>query len=119
MENSVARMNLKSVIARVTRRGNSHRISGFALNDGTPLQSIEVSIDGGPWQQAVIDPQASTYSWKPFHFDWQGAAAGEHTLVSRVTDINGNTQAVAEDLPERVSYWEEFGQFPRRIMIGA
>ncbi len=119
VENSVARMNLKSVIARVTRRGNSHRISGFALNDGTPLRSIEVSIDGGAWQPAVIDPQASAYSWKPFHFDWQGAAPGEHTIVSRVTDINGNTQAVTGDLPERVSYWEEFGQFPRRVMIDA
>lgn len=119
VENSVARMNLKSVITRVTRLGNQHRISGFALNDGTPLQSVEVSIDGGPWQAAQIDSQASTYSWKPFHFEWAGASAGEHTVVSRATDINGNTQAVAEDLPERVSYWEEFGQFPRRVMIQA
>jgi len=117
VENSVARMNLKSVIVRVTRRGNVHRISGFALNDGTPLRSIEVSIDGGPWQQATVDPQASQYSWKPFYFDWQGATPGEHTVVSRATDINGFTQLPAEELPERVSYWEEFGQFPRRVMI--
>lgn len=119
VENSVARMNLKSVIVRVTRRGNVHRISGFALNDGTPLRSIEVSIDGGPWQQATVDPQASQYSWKPFYFDWQGATPGEHTVVSRATDINGFTQLPAEELPERVSYWEEFGQFPRRVMIEA
>jgi DMSO/TMAO reductase YedYZ molybdopterin-dependent catalytic subunit len=119
VENSVARMNLKSVVARVTQRGNTHRISGFALNDGTPLQSVEISIDGGAWQQASIDPQASQYSWKPFHFDWAGATPGEHTVVSRATDINGHSQAVAEDLPERVSYWEEFGQFPRRVMIEA
>lgn len=119
VENSVARMNLKSVIVRVSQLGNSHRISGFALNDGTPLRSIEVSIDGGAWQQATIDPQATQYSWKPFYLDWNGATPGEHTVVSRVTDINGHTQAVAEDLPERVSYWEEFGQFPRRVMIEA
>jgi DMSO/TMAO reductase YedYZ molybdopterin-dependent catalytic subunit len=119
VENSVARMNLKSVIVRVTNRGSSHRIAGFALNDGTPLRSIEVKIDDGPWQQATIDPQASRYSWKPFYFDWQGASPGEHTIVSRVTDANGHTQAPAGQLPERVSYWEEFGQFPRRIRIGA
>lgn len=117
VENSVARMNLKSVIARVTRRGNHHRISGFALNDGTPLQRVEVSIDGGNWREATVDPQASTYSWKLFHYDWEDASAGEHSIVSRVTDINGHTQARAEELPERVSYWEEFGQFPRRIRI--
>jgi DMSO/TMAO reductase YedYZ molybdopterin-dependent catalytic subunit len=119
VENSVARMNLKSVIVRVGRLGNTHRITGFALNDGTPIRSIEVRIDNGPWQAASIDAQASTYSWKPFHFDWTGASAGEHTVVSRVTDIHGNVQAVAEDLPEKVSFWEEFGQFPRRVMIEA
>ena len=119
VENSVARMNLKSVIVRVTDRGGSHRISGFALNDGTPLRSIEVKIDDGPWQQATIDPQASQYSWKPFYLDWQGASPGEHTLVSRVTDVNGQVQSPADQLPERVSYWEEFGQFPRRVMIEA
>jgi DMSO/TMAO reductase YedYZ molybdopterin-dependent catalytic subunit len=117
VENSVARMNLKSVIVRVSRFGNQHRISGFALNDGTPLRSIEVSIDNGPWHVATVDAQASTYSWKPFHLDWVGASPGEHTVVSRVTDIHGNVQAVAEELPEKVSYWEEFGQFPRRVMI--
>jgi hypothetical protein len=66
---------------------------------------------------ATVDAQASTYSWKPFHLDWVGASPGEHTVVSRVTDIHGNVQAVAEELPEKVSYWEEFGQFPRRVMI--
>ncbi len=119
VENSVAKMNLKSVISRVTRLGNTHRIHGFVLNDGTPLRSVEVSIDGGAWQQAQMDPQASQYSWKQFSFDWSGATPGEHALVSRVTDINGNTQARQEDLPERVSYWEEFGQFVRRVMITA
>lgn len=118
VENSVARMNLKSVIARVTQRGpDLYRISGFAVNDGTPLQSVEVRIDDGPWQRAVLDDRATRYSWKPFHLDWQGPRPGEYTLVSRAIDSNGQVQAPADVLPERVSYWEEFGQFPRRIRI--
>lgn len=117
METSVARMNLKSAIVRVTRRNNVHRISGFALNDGTPIRSIEVKIDDGPWMEAMIDPQASQYSWKPFHYEWRNATPGEHTIVSRVTDINGRVQLPQDQLPERVSYWEEFGQFPRRVLI--
>ena len=117
METSVARMHLKSAIVRVTRRNNIHRISGFALNDGTPIRSIEVKIDDGPWMEAMIDPQASPYSWKPFHYEWRNASPGEHTIVSRVTDINGRVQLPQEQLPERVSYWEEFGQFPRRVLI--
>lgn len=119
VENSVARMNLKSAIVRVTRNGDAHKVTGFILNDGTPIQSVEVSIDDGPWQQATIDPQSSQFSWKLFTFDWRGAQPGEHTLVSRVTDVNGKVQARAEDLPEKVSFWEDFGQFTRRVMISA
>lgn len=119
VENSVAKMNLKSIIIRVTRTGANHRISGFVLNDGTPIRHVEISIDDGPWQTATIDPQASQFSWKLFSFDWQGATAGEHKLVSRVTDVNGKVQGTAEELPERVSFWEDFGQFPRRVMISA
>lgn len=118
VENSVAKMNLKSAIVRVTRAGDAHTLRGFVLNDGTPLRSVEVSIDNGPWQQATIDAQASQFSWKLFSFEWRDAQPGEHTVVSRVTDSNGLVQGRAEDLPERVSYWEEFGQFPRRVMIG-
>ncbi|MEX1196288.1 MAG: sulfite oxidase [Pseudohongiellaceae bacterium] len=117
MENSVARMNLKSVIVRVVRRGNMHRVSGFVLNDGTPLQSVEVRVDDGPWQEARIDPQSSAYSWKLFHYDWEDASAGEHTIVSRATDRNGHVQPTADEVPEKVSNWENFAQFPRRIEI--
>jgi len=118
VENSVARMNLKSVIVRVTRQGDRHRISGFALNDGTPLRSVEVKVDDGPWRRAEIDPRSTRWSWKLFHYDWEDAAPGEHTIVSRATDVDGNVQLPADELPERVSYWEEFGQFPRRVAIG-
>lgn len=118
VENSVARMNLKSVIVRVTREGGRHRITGFVVNDGTPLRSVEVKVDDGPWREAQIDPRSTAWSWKLFHYDWEDASPGEHTIVSRVTDVDGQVQLPADELPERVSYWEEFGQFPRRVRIG-
>jgi DMSO/TMAO reductase YedYZ molybdopterin-dependent catalytic subunit len=117
VENSVTMMNLKSAIIRVVESGGSHRIQGFVLNDGTPLRSVEVKIDDGPWQRAEINPRSTKYAWKLFNFDWDNATPGDHTLVSRVTDINGNVQATQEELPEKVSYWEDFGQFPRTIRI--
>ena len=67
----------------------------------------------------MIDPAASQFTWKLFQFDWKDAQPGEHSIVSRVTDINGNVQLPQDQLPERASYWEEFGQFPRTINIGA
>lgn len=116
-ERSVTKMRLKSSIVRVTRSGSQHTISGFVLNDGTPLRSVEISIDGGPWQAATIDPQSTRYSWKLFSLRWDNPAPGEHTLVSRVTDANGQVQATPEEMPEKPTRWENYAQFPRRVLI--
>ncbi|MFZ9585032.1 MAG: sulfite oxidase [Pseudohongiellaceae bacterium] len=117
-ERSVTRIRLKSSIVRVTQRGGSHLVTGFVLNDGTPLKGVEVSIDGGPWQAATLDPNASRYSWKLFTYEWRDAKAGEHTLVSRVIDANGQVQATPEEMPEKPTRWENYAQFPRKVMIG-
>jgi len=116
-ERSVTWIRLKSSIVRVTRRDGSHRVTGFVLNDGTPLESVEVSIDGGPWRKAEIDPDSSKYSWKLFYLDWDDATPGEHTLVSRVIDVNGQVQATADQMPEKPSRWENYAQFPRTVTI--
>ncbi len=116
-ERSVTRIQLKSSIVRVTRRGDSHNILGFVLNDGTPLRSVEIQIDGGPWQEAEIDPDSTQYSWKLFNLAWNDPAPGAHTIVSRVTDVNGQVQATADQLPEKRTRWENYAQFPRTVMI--
>lgn len=117
VENSVTRIHLKSSVVRVTKTGSQHKISGFVLNDGTPLRNVEVKIDNGSWQQAQIDPQSSKYSWKLFSLNWNNASPGEHSIVSRVTDINGNVQLTADQMPEKISRWENYAQFPRTVRI--
>ena len=116
-ERSVTKMQLKSSIIRVTRRGSEHTIMGFVLNDGTPLRSVEVRIDNGTWHEAEIDPQSSKYSWKLFRYAWGSPSSGEHTIVSRVTDIHGQVQATADQMPEKPSRWENYAQFPRTVII--
>ena len=117
-ETGVSKMRLKSVIARVTTNGKSHKVTGYVLNDGTPIRSVEVQIDGGAWQKATLDSETtSTYSWKLFNFEWTGATPGEHTLVSRVTDTNGAVQPTAADLSNKKTFLEDNGQFPRKVKI--
>ena len=65
-----------------------------------------------------MDTANGQYSWKLFSYDWKGASAGEHTLVSRVIDVNGQVQATQEELPEKPTRWENYAQFPRKVMIG-
>ena len=117
VETEVTRMQLKSAIARVRKGGGAHRIIGFVVNDGTPLKSVEVRIDDGPWRMAMLDPSNTKYSWKLFSYRWEGATPGEHTLVSRVTDANGTVQPVAADLSRKKTFLEDNAQFPRKVMI--
>lgn len=117
-ETALSTMQLKSFIARVTTNGKRHQIFGVVLNDGTPIRSVEVKVDDGPWQPATLDPTTNeTYSWKFFTCDWHGATPGEHTLVSRVTDVTGTVQPTAADLEVKKTFLERNAQYPRTVMI--
>jgi DMSO/TMAO reductase YedYZ molybdopterin-dependent catalytic subunit len=118
VETEITRLRLKSVIARVRKTDTGHQVLGFALNDGTPLRSVEVKVDEGPWQPATMDPSNSKYSWKLFTYNWKGATPGEHTIVSRVTDMTGAVQPTAEELKTKKTFLEDNSQFPRKVVIG-
>jgi DMSO/TMAO reductase YedYZ molybdopterin-dependent catalytic subunit len=117
VETEVTHMQLKSVIARVRKSGNGHQVLGFVLNDGTPLKSVEVQIDNGPWQKATLDSANSQFSWKLFTYRWEGALPGPHTLVSRATDVNGLVQPTVAELSRKKTFLEDNSQFPRKVMI--
>jgi len=117
VEAEVSKLNLKSVIARVRKSADAVTIHGFVLNDGTPLRSVEVKVDEGPWQRATLDPANSQYSWKLFSYRWTGATPGAHTLVSRATDVNGVVQPTVEELARKKTFLEDNSQFPRKVTI--
>lgn len=116
VEYTVGPIQLKSAVTRVTKKGNAINIYGFALTDLTPLKTVEVSIDGGPWQAATLDKRNTATSWKLFSFVWNGATPGEHTIVSRATDTKGNVQLEKADATKKTN-WENPQQMPRRVMI--
>ena len=117
-ETAITRMQLKSFIARVTKDGSGHKVMGVVLNDGTPIKSVEVSVDGGPWQAAKMDPATTAkYGWKLFTYAWAGATPGEHTLVSRVTDATGAVQPTEKELENKKTFLEDNSQHPRKVMI--
>jgi hypothetical protein len=118
METAVTHMQLKSFIARVTRNGNQYKVLTVVLNDGTPVKSVEVKIDEGPWQPATKDPSTKEkYGWKFYNYTWNGAAPGAHTLVSRVTDVTGKVQPTPQELETKKSFLEENSQNARKVMI--
>lgn len=117
VETSVSRMQLKSMVARLTRTGSKYTAIGVALNDGTPLRSVEVRVDNGPWQSARLERVNTQFSWKLFTYEWTGLAPGDHTIVSRAIDVNGNMQPEEADLQTKKTRWENNAQFVRKFKI--
>jgi DMSO/TMAO reductase YedYZ molybdopterin-dependent catalytic subunit len=117
-EAGITTMQPKSFLARVTRNGSRHTVLGVVLHDGTPLKSVEVRIDDGPWQPATLDPATrERYSWKLFTYAWNNATPGEHTLVSRVIDASGRVQPTLEELETKKTFLEDNSQYPRKVTI--
>jgi DMSO/TMAO reductase YedYZ molybdopterin-dependent catalytic subunit len=117
-EAAITRMNVKSVVARVTTSASGHAIMGYVLSDGSPVKSVEVKIDDGPWQPATLNPtMKDKFSWKFFTFSWTGATPGAHTIVSRATDANGVVQPTVEELVNKKTFLEDNAQFPRKVTI--
>ena len=125
VETSVTRINLKSVVARVTRGetvDGSVPISAFgvAWDDGTGIAKVEVKIDDGAWQAAELAAEPkSKYGWTFFSVDLGRISPGDHTVVSRATDVNGRVQPTAEDdeIALKKTYWEAYQQWPRKFTI--
>ncbi len=117
-ETEVTHMQLKSFIARVTKAGNAHKVLAVVLNDGTPIKSVEVKVDEGPWQMATADPATKDkFGWKFYTYTWNGATPGDHTIVSRATDVTGLVQPTAKELESKKSFLEENSQNPRKLKI--
>ncbi|MBI3416062.1 MAG: sulfite oxidase [Verrucomicrobia bacterium] len=120
-ETSVGPIDVKSITARVVRRKDgSHRVSGAAWTDGTPLQKVELQIDDGAWRPAELDRrQQSKYGWTFWSYAWKNATPGEHSLVSRAIDTEGRVQPSSDDpaIKLKRTYWEANQQYPRKIKI--
>ena len=118
VETGITHLNLKSFVARVTKNGNAHKATVIVLNDGTPIKSVEVKVDEGPVDgregRSGDHREVRLEAVSP---DWPNAAAGEHTIVSRVTDATGKVQPTEQDLANKKTFLEDNSQHPRKIMI--
>ena len=114
-ETSVGRQHVKSVIARVTRQAGRIKVYGAGWSDGTPLNTVDVRIDGGAWQPAKLEAQSNPFAWTFFTLETNALPAGQHTLVSRAADRAGRAQPASLELKK--TYWEDNAQFTRTIMV--
>ena len=72
-------------------------VAGVAWAQHRGISRVEVSVDGGAWQQAELSDEASVDTWRQWRWEWD-AEPGRHTLRVRATDGAGEVQT-DEDAP--------------------
>ena len=69
-----------------------HRIHGYAHSPAGPISRVEWSADSGrSWTTTELARHQSELSWARFEFTWD-AESGEQVIMTRATDVTGNTQ---------------------------
>jgi DMSO/TMAO reductase YedYZ molybdopterin-dependent catalytic subunit len=127
VETSVNKMNLKSIVARVTRRETKDenvpaKAYGAVWSDGADVARVEVRVDDGPWKAAKLEAEPrAEFCWTFFSIDLGKLQPGKHTVVSRAIDVAGRVQPSEEDdeIALKKTYWEAYQQWPREIDLEA
>jgi DMSO/TMAO reductase YedYZ molybdopterin-dependent catalytic subunit len=67
-------------------------LEGRAWSGWAPIESVEVSVDGGAsWDAATLDDVASQWAWRGWSFAWS-PEPGRHVIACRATDARGTGQ---------------------------
>ncbi len=95
----VTDLNVKSVIAVPAgwAKPGPVRVQGVAWSNTSPVSKVDLSTDGGQsWKPAKLTGQQTKYGWRIWHYDWK-PAEGKYTLMSRATNVAGQTQPLNEE----------------------
>lgn len=124
LDTSISKTNMKSIVARVTRRrrgtASEYKVTGPAWGGQVPIAAVDVQIDGGEWRRATLEAPRGRYAWRLWSLTVNDLAPGKHTVVSRATDANGMHQPTAEERRKKIaSGREDFSMWVREILIEA
>jgi DMSO/TMAO reductase YedYZ molybdopterin-dependent catalytic subunit len=68
-------------------------ILGAAYAGESEVERVDISLDGGTtWSPADFIGPREPYSWRQWQYVWKAIEQGEHTLMARATDADGNPQ---------------------------
>ena len=73
-------------------------VTGPGSGRADSAESVEVSIDKGPWQRATLGPDVGLDYWRQWYLGWD-AEPGQHTLAVRCTDRDGTVQSTSRATP--------------------
>lgn len=77
-------------------------VRGVAWSGAAPIACVEISMNGGSWQQARLASAPAPFAWQRWELITRVEAPGTITVRARATDQSGNTQ------PDRAE-WNPLG----------
>lgn len=77
-------------------------VRGVAWSGASAVARVDVSIDGGPWQEARLTGERKRHSWQRWELIARADVPGPVRIRARATDLAGRTQ------PERPE-WNRLG----------
>ncbi|MGI8523941.1 MAG: molybdopterin-dependent oxidoreductase [Nocardioides sp.] len=82
------------------------KVGGFAWEQHVGIKAVEVSLDGGPWQEATLGQHDHIDSWAQWRIDLD-VGPGDHIVRVRAIDDTGRVQTgvPAEVAPNGASGW--------------
>ena len=80
--------------------GGTVAIGGRAWHQHRGVKAVQVRVDGGAWEDAVLAAGMGTDAWRLWSWQWQ-ATAGDHRLEVRAQSLDGawQTEAVRPIFP--------------------
>ena len=95
---AVAQVNTVSVIDTVAEdsayESNGQTlvpVGGIAFAGARGISKVEVRVDGGPWQEAMLRTPLSETTWVIWRYDWPFQSGG-HTFEVRCAELDGTPQ---------------------------
>ena len=67
-------------------------LRGFAVDGGSGIKSIEISVNGGAWMGTTLGTNLGKYSFRGFEASFTPSAAGPYALKVRATANSGEVQ---------------------------
>ncbi len=97
-----ARVKATSVIDTVAAHAAYERdgqtlvpVGGIAFAGARGISGVEVRVDGGPWQEAMLRTPLSETTWVIWRYDWP-FQSGRHEFEVRCAELEGTPQIEEE-----------------------
>ncbi len=74
-------------------------VAGVAWAPDRGIARVELSVDGGPWQTAMLATELGPQTWVQWKWTWQ-ATSGGHVIEVRATDGTGAVQTADQTRPD-------------------